>query len=84
MKRGITVETDYDNEGRWYLKVKKKKGRLSLEDIRDAAREYAWDYYLLVLDCFHDPYDIEQFGEVPEGDLVTLYRTDEFYEEVGK
>ena len=81
MKRGVECYPDYDSGGRWCLKISKKKGRLSLDDIREAAREWEWDFYLLVLDCFHDPDDLEQFGEVPEGDLVTLYRTDLLNEE---
>lgn len=80
MKRGIEVRSDYDRSGRWCLIIKKKKGKLSLDEIKECAREYEIDYYLLVLDCFHDEEDI-QYGEPPKGDMVVLYRTDLFYEE---
>ena len=75
MKRGIDVHPDYDRTGVWCLIVEKKKGKLTLEDIKEAAREYEWDYYLLVLDCFHDPYEI-QGDEMPEGDIAVLYSHD--------
>ena len=81
MKRGIEAWPDYDVNGRWCLKIQKKRGRLTLEEIKEAAREIEWDFYLLVLDCFHEEDDIEQNGECPTGDYVTLYRTDAFYKE---
>ena len=80
MKKGIEVRPEYDKNGRWKLIIEKKRGRLTLEEIKEAAREWEWDYYLLVLDCFHDPDDI-QYGEVPQGDRVELYRTELLYEE---
>ena len=80
MKKGIEAWPDYDKTGRWKLIIEKKRGRLTLEEIKEAAREWELDYYLLVLDCFHDPDDI-QYGEAPQGDRVELYRTDLLYEE---
>lgn len=54
---------------------------MTLDEIRQAARECEWDYYLLVIDAFHDDFD-EQFGDSPPpGDCAVLYRTDLFYEE---
>ena len=81
MKRGIEVYTDYDVNGRWRLNVQKKRGKLTLEEIRDAAKEVELDYYLLVLDCFHEECFDDQLPEEPVGDAVILYRTDLFYEE---
>lgn len=46
MKRGIEVYTDYDEKGRFTHYVKKRKGKLTLEEIREALREYEEDYYL--------------------------------------
>lgn len=84
MKKGIEVWPEYDKQGRWILKVQKKKGKLSLDEIREAARAIEWDFYLLVLDCFHDE-DEEMLPDgtfgAPTGDMVTLYRTDLLYEE---
>lgn len=81
MKRGIEVRTNYDANGRWCLKIKKSKGKFTLDEIIQAAKEWGVDFYLLLLDAFHDESDNEQFGEVQTGDFVTLYRTDLFYKE---
>lgn len=80
MKKGIDVYSDYDRQGRWMLVIEKKRGKLTLEEIKDAAREYEWDYYLLVLDCYHEECD-DQFLENPVGDRAELYRTDAFWGE---
>lgn len=79
MKKGIELWSDYDKSGRWCLRMKKSRGKFTLDEIREAAREYEWDFYLLVLDAFHD--DEDQLIETQSGDFVTLYRTDLFYEE---
>lgn len=79
MKKGIEVRPDYDRSGRWCLRMHKPRGKFTLEEIREAARDYEWDFYLLVLDAFHD--DEDQLMESQTGDFVTLYRTDLFYEE---
>lgn len=82
MKRGIEVHSDYDRSGRWCLIIKKKKGKLSLDEIKECAREYELDYYLLVLDCIHDEdNDDNPYCELSKGDMVILYRTDLLYEE---
>lgn len=82
MKKGIEAWPDYDKTGRWMLVIEKKRGRLTLEEIKEAAREYEWDFYLLVLDCFHDNSAEIQFAEGPPvGDRVVLYRTDLLHEE---
>lgn len=44
MKRGIEVWADYDRENRWCLKIKKAKGKFSLDEITDIAREYEEDF----------------------------------------
>lgn len=77
MKKGITAYPDYDRSGCWMLKIEKAKGKLTLEEIREAAREYECDFYLLVVDSYHDPNDV-QYGEQAVGDLAILYRSDVF------
>lgn len=79
MKKRIEVWPDHDKAGRWCLRIQKSSGKFTLDEIREAAREYEWDFYLLVLDAFHD--DEIQFTEMQAGDFATLYRTDIFYEE---
>lgn len=82
MKKGIEVYPDYDAGNRWKLVIEKKRGKLTLDEIREAAREYEYDYYLLVLDCFHDQNDEQYYYyETPLGDKVELYRTEILNEE---
>lgn len=81
MKKGIEVFQDYDNSGRWRLTIEKKRGKLTLEEIKETAREYEWDFYLLVLDCFHEDGDVPYGYEAPQGDRAELYRTDLFWKE---
>lgn len=79
-KPNVEAYSDYDPTGRWILVIEKRRGKLTLEEIKEAARAHEWDFYLLVLDCFHD--EEIQFDEPPaRGDRVTLYRTDLLYEE---
>lgn len=83
MKKGIEMYADYDQSRRWRLVIEKNRGKLTLDEIKEAAREWEYDFYLLVLDCFHDEYDFQLYGDysVPVGDRVVLYQTDLFYEE---
>lgn len=76
MKRGINVRADYDKSGRWQLIIEKQRGKLTLEEIWETAREWEWDYYLLVLDCYHDPFEMQDFADEGQGDRAVLYRTD--------
>ena len=79
MNKRIMVWPDWDKSGRWCLRMQKSRGKFTLDEIRDAARDYEYDFYLLVLDAFHEEED--HFMEAQSGDFVTLYRTDLFYEE---
>lgn len=55
------------------------KGKFTLDEIIETAREYGQDFYLLLIDAYHD--GEAQCWEYTEGDFVTLYRTDAFQEE---
>ena len=70
MKRGIEVYTDYDEKGRLTHYVKKRKGKLTLDEIRDALREYEEDYYLLVVDAYHDPNEDQPVGDLAEAHVL--------------
>ena len=50
MKKGINAWADYDRQGNWTLCVGKKRGKLSLDEIKQAAQEYELDIYALFLD----------------------------------
>lgn len=82
MKRGIEVWTEYDREGRWCLKIKKSKGKFSLDEITDIAREYEEDFYAVIINAMSEEtaeyYDVDYCG-----DFVTLYRATDFLESKG-
>ena len=79
MKKGTEVWTDYDNQHIWTLHIKKARGKLTLEEIREACMEYEEDFYMLVI-CAMDR-EIGQYYDMDdlEGDYVTLYRADDFF-----
>jgi len=77
VKRGINVTFEEDNAGRGYYAVTKKRGKLTIEEVEDALREFAdHDYYALIAKAFDE--DSSQYfldiddGE-PQGDYVQCY-----------
>lgn len=78
MKKGIECWPDYDEAGRWCLRVRKQKGRFTLDDLVEALTEWEWDFYAVVLKCI--PEDGEQYFEDirDSGDYVTAYRATDF------
>ena len=80
MKKGIEVWPDYDKLHIWTLHIKKARGRLTLDEIKDACTDYEQDFYLLVI-CAMDR-EVGQYYDTDdlEGDYVTLYRADDFFE----
>ena len=79
MKRGIEVRPDYDPAGQWILKIRKTRGRLTLEEIKKACTEYEQDFYMLVIRAMDE--DISQYYAVDDfdGDFVTVYSAEEFF-----
>lgn len=75
-KSKIECYSDHDESGEWILVIEKDKGKLTLEEIKKAAREHEWDYYFLFVDCYHEEYDVQYFWNTEdiEGDRVILYR----------
>lgn len=78
MKRGITVEFDYKDDGYW---VQKKQGSLSIEEIAQAINEHCGeDIYFFMIDTnspegWYDDYDLN--GDYkPKGDCVKVYSFD--------
>lgn len=76
MKRGITAYVDYDCNNRWMLIIEKVKGKLTLAEIRETAREYCDDYYLLVIDALHEEDCDNDLFLGSQGDRVELYSVD--------
>lgn len=54
MKKGTTVESGYDVEGRWHLKLRKAKGKFTLDEIIEAAKEWKEDYYAVIVKAMSD------------------------------
>lgn len=79
MSKNIEVWTNYDQQGMWTLHIKKKRGRLTLEEITQACMDYEQDFYMLVI-CAMER-EIGQYYEVDDlqGDYVTLYRADDYF-----
>ena len=40
MKKGTTIESGYDDSWRWCLKLRKAKGKFTLDEIIEAAKEW--------------------------------------------
>ena len=79
MHKKIECWADYDELGRWCLRIKKARGRFTLDEITEIAREYENDFYALVIKAVDG--DMDQYFDVDyEGDYVTLYRATEFLE----
>lgn len=72
MKRGIETHSGYDNQGRWKLCIEKNRGKFTLDEIIEVAKEWEEDIYALVIKAL----DLE-FEEVT-GDFVELYRLSDF------
>lgn len=78
MKRGISVKWDCDRTGEDVYIVQKQRGKLSLDEIRDAMIEIGCEsYFALVLPCIDE--DSSQYwdDDLPD-DAVTLYDMAEF------
>lgn len=83
MKKGLSTEVTYDAAGNWMLIVRKERGKLTLEDIREAAMECEQEYYALILKCIDE--DMSQYWEDDiRGDVAELYRATDFLEVSGR
>lgn len=89
MKKGIEAWADYDRTGSWVLKIAKKRGKLTTEDIRKAAQEYELGLYIIVVDAREDdaPFGFDDGKiyvknndgtETAYDDIVTLYEFDKW------
>lgn len=75
MKKGTEVWSDFDHTGRLCLRAKKAKGRFTLDEITDIAREWEENFYVVIINA--------TAGEEEEdvtGDFVTLYSAEKFFE----
>lgn len=79
MKKNIEAWTDYDYAGMWTLNIRKKRGKLTLDEITDTCREWEEDFYLLVIKAFGDETDQYYATDDLDGDYVRLYRAGSFF-----
>lgn len=60
-----------------YLKIKKAKGKFTLDEIIEAAKEWEEDYYAVIIKAMSDE-TAQYYDDDLEGDYVTLYRATDF------
>ena len=79
MKRGVDVWPDYDETGRWCLRVKKARGKFTLDELEEIAMDYEQDFYAVIIKAIDDDM-IQYFAHEDSGEFVTLYRATDFLE----
>lgn len=77
----IEVHADYDENGNIIYVVERAKGRLTLEEIQKALKEYEEDFYFLLIDCLHDEFECyqgwnEEIDDKNKGDRAIAYPAD--------
>ena len=79
MSKNIESWTDYDPAGVWVLKIRKSRGKLTLDEIRETAMRHDEDFYMLLIKAIDE--DMSQYFDTDDidGDFVTLYRADDFF-----
>lgn len=76
--KNVETWSDYDGAGNWRLNIKKTRGKLTLEEIREIAMWYEEDFYMLMIVAIDA--DTEQYYDLSDqGDFVSLYRADDFF-----
>ena len=77
--KNIEVWSDYDQAVVWCLRIKKKRGKFTLDEIIDVCKEHENDFYMVSIKAMDA--EMEQYYDVDDltGDYVTVYRADEFF-----
>lgn len=80
-KTKIEVHANYDESGNIIYVVERAKGRLTLEEIQKALKEYEEDFYFLLIDCLHDEFECyqgwnEEIDDKNKGDRAIAYPAD--------
>ena len=83
MKKSIEVWPSNDAQGNWMLCIKKARGKLTLEEIIQAAKEYEEDYYMMPLKCI-DGDMLQYFDDDLASDYVELYSAQAVLEMMGR
>lgn len=77
-KTKIEVYATHDSDENICYTLGKEKGKLKLDEVIKALREYESGYYLLLIDCFHED-DEPQYLDVPSGDQLTAYPAEDLF-----
>ena len=79
MAKSIEVQSDYDEAGVWCLRLRKKRGKFTLDEIVEACRNYESDFYMISIKAMDE--DLDQYYMVDDfnGDYVTAYRAGDFF-----
>lgn len=80
MKKGTEIWSDHDANGICCLRLKKAKGKFSLDEIIEAATEWEQDFYAVIIKAVDDDM-FQYFDDVEQGDYITLYRATDFLRE---
>ena len=77
--KNIESWSGYDTQGIWTIHIKKKRGKLTLDEITKECMEFDEDFYMLVI-CAMDR-EVGQYYDTEDldGDYVTLYRAGDFF-----
>ena len=77
--KNIEVWSDYDQAGVWCLRLKKKRGKFTLDEIIEACKDYESNFYMISIKAMDA--DLDQYYEVDDfnGDYVTAYRAEDFF-----
>lgn len=78
MKKSVEAWADYDQNGRWCLRVQKSKGKFTLDELIKIATKWEEDMYAVIIKAISG--DMEQYFDDVDmgGDYVTLYRATDF------
>lgn len=76
LSRNIDVWTGHDLTGEWVLYIGKKRGKLSIDEIREAAENYENDIYVMILECMDKDLPVYDTVSVPNDDGTTTEYTD--------
>lgn len=77
-KTQIECFPDYDETGRWCLRLRKSKGHFTLDEIQETLTAWEWDFYAVIIRAIEG--DGLQYYEdyMDSGDAVTAYRATDF------
>lgn len=79
MSKNIEVWSDYDPAGIWCLRLRKKRGKFTLDEIIDACKEHESDFYMISIKAMDAEMDQYYMVDDFEGDYVTVYRASDFF-----